>query len=186
MFLHNRMRVLRLSLTQRVLVDLFILVPGSVLLFLSLALPRLRPEFGLCGLLIFICGAASVVVGIMIDAFCIPIYGTTECQDEYNQMPIWLFYFLVFLLSVLCAFIWIELMNYISSLFEERLTQVLQVLRQDDEDDDDEDEDEDTDWASQDSQTLRAAIDAAVAREDYAEAAALKERLDQPTAMLAP
>ena len=78
-------------------------------------------------------------------------------------------------------------MNCISSLFEERLTQVLQVLRQDDEDDDDdEDEDEDTDWASQDSQTLRAAIDAAVAREDYAEAAALKQRLDQPTAMLAP
>ena len=64
---------------------------------------------GFWGLILFNCGAASLVVGIMMDAFCVPLFGTTEC--EYNKMPSNLQTYVLFLVVVLCSVIWLCLVE---------------------------------------------------------------------------
>ena len=98
--LHAVMRTYGLPLPLRVFVYLSLMVPGSFLVFRSWKLRKdtsgdhAKP--GLFGLMAFTCGLASLVVGIIIDAFCVPNYGTTECHDEFDEQPFWVFSLLGF------------------------------------------------------------------------------------------
>ena len=44
-----------------------------------------------CGLMIILCGATSLAVGITIAGFCFPVHETTECYDDFERMPFWKF-----------------------------------------------------------------------------------------------
>ena len=112
MLLHPAMRYWGLSLIERVYRYLLIMVPGSILLYISWKqkkVGKMDDVPGFWGLILFNCGAASLVVGIMMDAFCVPLFGTTEC--EYNKMPSNLQTYVLFLVVVLCSVIWLYLVE---------------------------------------------------------------------------
>merc|ERR1711924_223788 len=101
--MHAKLRFMEFSLLARVCIDLLCILLGTNFVYGCLDLRFFRQQvlrdwaevFETCwdrcmgiflGFQLIFCGATSMVVGIAIDVFCLPLFGTTECTMRQGWM----------------------------------------------------------------------------------------------------